>query len=148
MPDHQAAGRLRRGIQADAREYVLDDAHVILRLLEVLLPLLLEVLVDDAAKGGLVDLHTALFGLERLVQKLVDFLILHGTPPSRGFWTLRVPQSGAERRASYRLAVWEAAIVSNSGGVGYWRTHVLAANAQRKRCATSDRPPLFRPRQS
>ena len=65
MPDHQPSGRLRLGIQTKAREHVLDDAHVILRPLEESLLLLLEVLVDDAAKGGLVDLHTAEFRSER-----------------------------------------------------------------------------------
>ena len=105
VPDHQPSGRLRLGIQAEAREHVLDDAHVVLRLLEVLLPLLLEVLVHDAAKGGLVDLHAAQFGLERLVQKFVDFFVLHGAPPSSGVLTER-------QRAS--PGRWRPALVSNS----------------------------------
>ena len=46
-------------------------------LLEILLPLLLQVLVLRAADGGLVDLDAALLGLERLVEKLVYLFDLH-----------------------------------------------------------------------
>ena len=70
-------GRLRLGIELEPREDVFDDAHVVLRLLEVLLPFLLEVVVHGAAERRLVDLHAAELGLEGLVEQLVDFFVLH-----------------------------------------------------------------------
>ena len=77
VPDHEPAGRLRLRIETEAREDLLHDAHVVLRLLEVFLPLLLEVVVHDAAKGGRVDVDPPQFGLQGLVQKLADLFVLH-----------------------------------------------------------------------
>jgi hypothetical protein len=50
---------------------------VSLRLLEVLFPFILQLLIHDATKSGLIDLNAAHLGLERLVQKLVKLLIVH-----------------------------------------------------------------------
>jgi hypothetical protein len=51
------------------------------RLIQVALPFLLEIVVQDATKGRLVHLDPALFRLERLVEKLVKLHVLHDTPP-------------------------------------------------------------------
>jgi hypothetical protein len=51
---------------------------MVLRLLEVLLPLFLQVLVDDALERGLVDFHAAALVLERLQQQFLHHLLFHG----------------------------------------------------------------------
>ena len=68
MADDLAAGRLAVSVEAELIEDLEDDPLVVLGLLEVFLPLFLELAVLGAADGGLVDLLAAEFGLERLVQ--------------------------------------------------------------------------------
>src|SRR5439155_15552729 len=54
------------------------------RLLQVLAPLLAQVLVARARDGGLVDLDAALLRLERLIEQLVQRVAFrrHGVPPA------------------------------------------------------------------
>ena len=53
------------------------DLDVVLRLLEVLLPLLLQVALTAQLNRALVDLHAAELGLESLEQELLALIVLH-----------------------------------------------------------------------
>jgi hypothetical protein len=60
-------GRVGLRVETDRRKHLEHDALVVARLLEVLLPLLPQVIVAGAAERGLVDLDPAHFCLERLI---------------------------------------------------------------------------------
>ena len=51
VPHHLATRRLRLRIEIELREHLPDDFDVVLGLLEILLPLFLEVFVQDAAQA-------------------------------------------------------------------------------------------------
>jgi hypothetical protein len=57
MPDDGTAGRLGLRIEAEFHAQVSDDLHMLLGVIEVFLPLFLELFVTHAAKRGAVDLH-------------------------------------------------------------------------------------------
>jgi hypothetical protein len=98
VADDQPPRGLNLWIQLKPREDVLHDAHVVLRLLEVLLPFLLEVVVHGAAERGLVDLHATQLGLEGLVEQLVGFFMFPGISP-RSSESRRRPRPNSPRRA-------------------------------------------------
>src|SRR5262245_24228513 len=95
MADYFAPGRLGLGIEAHLLHHLEHDLLVRTRLLEILLPLFLELVVDRALERGLVDLNTALLGLESLIQELRDLFVLHWCFP---------PGTPASPAASYRQA--------------------------------------------
>ena len=65
-----AAGRHLAGIEPQRLAGRGQDLDVVLGLLEILLPFLAQVVVEDALERGLVDEHAALLVLQRLQQKL------------------------------------------------------------------------------
>src|SRR5678816_2068481 len=77
MTDDGAPGGHLLGIELEGREDAVHDLDVILRLVEVLLPLLLQVVVLGASQGRLVDEHAAHLRLESLVQQLGQLFPLH-----------------------------------------------------------------------
>ena len=76
MSDHQPARRILRRHSQRAHQR-LDGTDMTLRLLEVLLPLLLEFLVQHAGQGRFVDLDAADLGLQHLLQQFVALFDIH-----------------------------------------------------------------------
>ena len=97
---HEPSGRLGRGIESEPLDQILEHRCVVLGLLEILLPLLLEIVVHGALDGGPIDLDATLLGLDRLVEKLVELLILHRRVSFLADW--RVKNEGPSLRRSKR----------------------------------------------
>ena len=78
VPHHLTPRGLGLRVEPESLEQRQDDPLVVLGLLEILLPLLLQLVVLDAAERRLVHLDAALLSLERLIEELVDLLHLQG----------------------------------------------------------------------
>jgi hypothetical protein len=63
VPDHFTTWCLGFRVEPELSHYVEEDLLMVPGLLEVLVPLLLEVAIDNALERGLVDLDAALLGL-------------------------------------------------------------------------------------
>jgi hypothetical protein len=77
VSDDQPSGCLDRRVEIQRLEDPEDDPLVRAGLLEIRLPLFLELFVDHAAEGGLVHLDAALFGLQSLIQQLGELVLVH-----------------------------------------------------------------------
>src|SRR5204863_9292571 len=69
------------GVEPDGLEDFRDDLDVVLGLLQVFLPLSLQVIVRRATNRGSIDLDSPHLRLQHLVEKLVQLIGFHGRPP-------------------------------------------------------------------
>ncbi len=74
---HLPAGGLLVRPEPELLHQAQDDLLVLLGLLQIFLPLLLQVVVLDAAQGGLVDLDPSALRFQHLVDELAQLLVLH-----------------------------------------------------------------------
>ena len=109
------AGRL--GVQAELAEEPFDDLDMVLRLGQVLPPLLAQAVIGHALEGGLVDLGPGDLRLQRLQEKFVDLSVFHRScflsvsrpRPGVGPFSLLLKQSGPNGAVAQRGRVRELA---------------------------------------
>jgi hypothetical protein len=68
------------GIQPELAHHLEDDLLVVSGLLEVLLPLFLEIGIDSTLKSRLINLDAALFSFQRLIQQFSHLFSLQLSP--------------------------------------------------------------------
>src|SRR5688572_20768932 len=106
LADDRSSRRFRLRVKADGGEDASNDLFVVLRLFQVLLPFFLKFRVLGASDGVGIDLLTAHFRLQRLVEKLLDLFVVHVSPRviriglSLASSKVRKQQSGQRRRAA------------------------------------------------
>src|SRR4030095_13099870 len=74
--NHETPGSFRLRVETELLEQPFDDLHMRLCLLEVLLPFLLQLVIDNAPQRGLVYEDAALFRFERLIEEFCNLFLV------------------------------------------------------------------------
>jgi hypothetical protein len=64
------------GVESELAHHLENDLLVVSGLIEILLPLFLEVGIDGTLESRLIDLDAALLGLQRLIQQFGNLFVL------------------------------------------------------------------------